>query len=111
MDDLANKIFYGIMLMICGGVAGGLAIWGMKRYVGQAIDALEKFKVNVQEDMKAMKADIKIMPDKIKESMDKVCTERQQSCFRMVSSEIADLKAHGHRGLTGDANNITINRR
>lgn len=105
---ISDRLFYGIALFVCSGFAGGLAIYGLKRYVGQAVAALAEFETEVKQNFKEVKKDTDKSLKDVKGHFDSVCKERQRACVSHVVSEFEKLWSHGHRGLEGEGNVITF---
>jgi hypothetical protein len=107
-----DKIFYSLVLFACSGLAGGLAIYGMKKYVTQAMDSMTQAVSEVKNDLKVTRKDWR-------ENFNNVCGERRKVCQVHIAEILQELKTmnekqweaiqtHGHKGLDGDSSRVTF---
>jgi hypothetical protein len=107
-----DKIFYSLVLFCCSGLAGGLAIFGMKKYITLAIE-------NTSKAVKEVKDDLRITRNDWKENFNNVCNERRKTCQSHIGDILVEMKdmnekqwlaiqTHGHKGLGGDDSRVTF---
>jgi len=109
---MLDKIFYSIVLFCCSGLAGGLAIFGMKKYVTLAIE-------NTSKAVKEVKDDLEVTRKDWKKNFNNVCEERRRACQTHIGEILVELKTmnekqweaiqtHGHKGLDGEKARVTF---
>jgi len=110
-----DRIFYTLVLTGCTGLGTSLLAWAIRSYImtsvrilTEAVATVKKDIAEVKKEQKCIKSEMHVITKNLKCELEKLCRERQKACAIHITERIEKLEAHGHSGLKGDENKITL---